>query len=437
MEILIVLVLIILNGVFAMAEIAIVSSRKSKLQQLSQDGDIQARKALEIANNPSRFLSTVQIGITLVGIFAGAFGGATIASSLSDQLSVFPLLDPYSNVLSLAIVVGVITYLSLIIGELVPKNIALSNPEKIAFLVSSPMNMISKFASPLVTLLSFSTDVILKVFHIKHVAQPSVTDEEIRLLIREGAKTGAFELGEQDIVERTLKLSDKRVKSLMTSRKEIVWLDVDSPFKTIRNKIIRKPHAHFPVCKGTLDKILGIIRTENLLVDFLADEKIILKKSMHKPLFVPESMDVFKVLELFKKSGIHMALVSDEYGNTQGLITITDIMEEIVGDIPTLNDAVEKEIVKRLDGTFLVDGLVSIEEFKEYFGIKRLAGEKSGVFHTVGGFITTRMGRIPLVGDNFIFNNHKYEVMDMDGTRVDKILVYDQIILKKSKSQPV
>lgn len=423
MEILIVLALIVLNGVFAMAEIAIVSARKTKLQQRANEGDLKAKEALEIANNPGRFLSTVQIGITLVGIFAGAFGGATIAETLSIKLSTVTILDPYSDFLALGIVVGAITYLSLIIGELVPKNIALSNPEKIAAAVSKPMNMLSRITSPLVTFLSFSTDIVLNILSVKKSEEPAVTDEEIRLLIREGAKSGAFEIEERNIVERTMRLSDKKVKSLMTPRKEIIWLDIDSPFKTLRNKIVRKHHAHFPVCRDNLDKVLGIVATENLLVDFLDQEKINLKKLLQKPLFIPESMDGLKVFELFKKSGIHMALVVDEYGNTQGLVSLTDILEEIVGDIPTINDLDEEEIVRREDGTYLIDGLVSIEEFKEYFKIKKLIGEKAGTYHTLGGFVTSRLDRIPSPGDKFEYANFSFEVIDMDGNRVDKVLL--------------
>lgn len=423
MEILIVVLLIILNGIFAMAEIAIISSRKSKLQQRASSGDVKAKEALAIANNPGRFLSTVQIGITLVGIFAGAFGGATIAESLSSQISVIPLIDPYSDMIALGLVVGVITFLSLIIGELVPKNVALSNPERIAAFVARPMNLLSKATSPLVTLLSFSTDLVLKIINVTPVAEPAVTDEEIRLLIREGTKTGAFEMEERNIVERTMRLSDKKVKSFMTPRKEIVWLDIDSPFKTLRNKIVKKNHAYFPVCRDGLDKVVGIVSTENLLVDFLDQEKINLKKILHKPLFIPEGMDGLKVLELFKKSGIHLALVVDEYGNTQGLVSLADILEEIVGDIPTINQLEEEDIVKREDGTYLVDGLVSIEELKEYFKIRKLPGEKSGAFHTMGGFVTDRMDKIPASGDRFEFADFWFEVMDMDGNRVDKVLV--------------
>ena len=406
-----------------MAEIAIISAKKSRLQQLANEGNSRAQAALDISKSPIRFLSTVQIGITLVGIFAGVFGGATIAEDLAKYINTIPLLAPYAQFLALTIVVSSITYLSLVVGELVPKRIALSSPEKIAVFMARPMNKVSMFTSPVVWLLSTSTDTILRIIGIKDRITPAITDEEIKMLLREGTQTGAFELAEKDIVERTMRLSDKKVNSLMTPRKEIVWLDIDSPFKVIRNKITKKPHAHFPVCRDSLDKVVGVIRTENVLVDFLAEEKINLKKLLLKPLFIPESMDGLKVLELFKKSGIHMALVADEYGNTQGLISLADILEEIVGDIPTINELDEEEIIKRDNGTFLVDGLVSVEELKEHFSIKKLPGEKTGEYHTVGGFVTNKIGRIPVTGDNFEIGNFTFEVMDMDGNRVDKILI--------------
>lgn len=423
MEILIILLLIILNGVFAMAEIAIISARKSSLQQQANDGNKNAQSALELTESPNRFLSTIQIGITFIGIFAGAFGGGTIAESLAGYLKTIPILAPYSDVFSLILVVSVITYLSLVLGELVPKRLALTNPEGIAKFVARPMNSLSSFAGPLVTLLSFSTDWLMKAFSIKASNKPTVSEEEINMLIREGARTGVFHKAEKDIVERTLRLSDKKVQSLMTPRKEIVWLDIDSPFKKLRSRISVSPHPHFPVCRNNIDKILGIVRTEDILTHFLVEEKIDLKKFLHKPLFVPENMDGLKVLELFKKSGIHIALVIDEYGNIQGLLSLTDILEAIVGDIPTVNELEDKEINKRDDGTFLIDGLVSIDEFKEFFHLKKLPEEKSGVFHTIGGFVMHRLGKIPKSSDSFDFGNYKFEVMDMDGHRVDKILL--------------
>ncbi len=406
-----------------MAEIAIISARRSKLAQQANEGSKNAQIALDTAKAPSRFLSTVQIGITFIGIFAGAFGGETIAESLSSELKNISYLAPYSDGIALFLVVAVITYLSLIIGELVPKRIALTAPEKIATLVARPMNVLSSLASPLVTLLSVTTDWLLRILQIKSSSEPSVSEEEVRMLIQEGARIGIFNLAEKDIVERTLRLSDKKANALMTSRKEIVWLDIDSSFKTLRSKIVKYPHANFPVCRDNLDKVLGIIRSEDILTNFLIEERIELQKFLHKPLFAPESMDALKVLELFKKSGIHMALVVDEYGSIRGLLSLTNILEAIVGDIPTINELEAQEIKKREDGTYLVDGLVPIDEFKEYFTIKKLPDERFGVFHTAGGFVMHRLGHIPVSGDKFEIGNYRFEVMDMDGNRVDKILI--------------
>lgn len=423
MEIVIVLLLIVLNGIFAMAEIAVVSSRKSKLQQQANDGNKNALAALELSKTPNRFLSTVQIGITLIGIFAGAFGGATIASKVALQLHQVPLIAPYSDALALGIVVTVITYLSLIIGELVPKRIGLNHPEKIATFVARPMNMLSSLSSPLVTFLSLSTEAILRLLRIKPSNEPSVSEEEVRMLLREGTQVGVFDVAEKDIVERTLKLSDKRIPTLMTTRKEITWFTIDSPFKTIRNKIMKSPHAYYPVCRDNLDKVIGVVRAEDMLRSFLADEKIDLKKFLLKPLFIPESMDALQVLELFKKSGVHMAIIIDEFGNVQGLLALNDILEAIVGDIPTINELDEEEIIKRDDNSWYVDGLVSINEFKDYFKIKKLPDEKSGVFHTLGGFVLHNLGRIPMSSDIFEWDDYIFEIVDMDNNRIDKILV--------------
>jgi len=423
MEILIVLLLIVLNGIFAMAEIAIITVRKQRLQQKANEGNKSAQAALELVNNPNRFLSTIQVGITLVGIFAGAYGGATIAESLSREISTVPLLDPYGDILGLMVVVGVITYLSLVIGELVPKRIALSNPEGIALFVSRPINFISSLAAPIVKMLGISTDWVLRLLQIKPKEEVPVSEEEIRMLIREGARVGVFGITEKNIVERTFSLNDRKVNSLMTTRKEIIWIDIDSSFKTIRSQITKSPHSRYPVCRDTLDKVVGIVRTEDLFTNFLVEEKIDLKKPLHKPLFVPTNMAVLKVLELFKKSGIHTALVVDEYGNIEGLLSLTDILGAIVGDIPTVNDLEEQEIVKRDKSSWFIDGLLSVDEFKEYFHIRKLPGEKTGAFHTTGGFVMYKIGHIPSSGDNFEWENYRFEVVDMDGHRVDKILL--------------
>lgn len=423
MEILFILLLILLNGLFAMAEIAIVSARKSKLQQTAETGNKNAQAALELSKNPNNFLSTVQVGITLIGIFAGAFGGATIANSLDRFLETIAVLAPYSEALSLSIVVLVITYLSLIIGELVPKRLALSNPEKIAMYVARPMNFLSSVGSPIVTILSVSTDWILQRFNIKQINENEITEEEVRILIREGTKTGVFNSAEKDIVERTLNLGDKKATSLMTPRNEIVWIDISSKFESIKEVIIKKNFDYYPICKGSIDRVVGVINTEEVLAHYLTTGKIKLSETLRKPLFIPPSMNSLKILELFKKSGIHMAIIIDEYGSVEGIITIDDILSAIVGDIPTLGDNEEKNIIKRSNNTYLVDGLVTIDEFKEYFHIRKLVGKNKGDYHTLGGFIIHNLGHIPKTGDKITISNFKIEVIDMDGNRVDKLLV--------------
>ncbi|MBI2020730.1 HlyC/CorC family transporter [Candidatus Daviesbacteria bacterium] len=322
-EIFIILLLILLNGVFAMAEIAIISARKHKLKKLVNEGNKEAKVALDLANNPNKFLSTVQIGITLIGILAGAFGGATLAESLSNYLG--------SEFLGVGLVVIVITYFSLVLGELVPKRIALNNSIGIALFVSRFMDFLSSATAPIVHILSISNDLVLKLLGIKAKQEAWVSEDEVRMIISEGTKIGIFDATEKDIVERTLNLDNKKLGSFMTPRRKIAYLDIDDSSKKIRTKISKRPHSHYPVCRGTLDKIVGVVRTENLLTDFLAEEKIDLKKALHKPLFVPPSMNALKVLEVFRKSGIHIVLVVDNK-RVVGLVSLTDILEAIIGD---------------------------------------------------------------------------------------------------------
>jgi putative hemolysin len=370
MEIVIILLLILLNGFFAMAEIAIISSRKSRLQQMANTNNAGAQGALELAEDPNKFISTIQVGITLVGVFAGAFGGATIADIVAKELNTIPLLKPYSHPLALGIVVVVITYLSLI-GELIPKKIALSNSEKIAALVSRPMHFFSVVSKPLLVLINFSTDFFFRFFKIDPHKESSVSEEEVQLLISEGAQSGVFEAAEKDIIERTLRLDDKKANSLMTTRSEVVWLDVTATAAEIRSSIIKNPYSYFPVCRESLDDVVGIIRSEELLTRYLAEERIDLHSIMHKPLFIPESMDALNILELFKKSGIRMAIVIDEYGSVLGVTSLNDILEAIVGDIPTANEVAEKEIIQRDENSWLIDGLTTLDDFKDYFGLTK------------------------------------------------------------------
>lgn len=423
LEILIILLLIVANGVFAMSEIAIISARKVRLQQMANQGNAKARVALELADAPNRFLSTGQIGITLIGILAGAYGGATLSRSLATFLNRIPALAPYSQALSFGIVVVGITYLSLIIGELVPKRLALNSPEQIAANVAIPMRVLARIASPLVDLLSASTDLVLRVLGIGPVTEPLVTEEDLRVLIEQGTEAGTFEAAEQDMVERVFRLGDRPVSALMTPRPDIVWLDLEDSAEENRQKMIDSCHSRFPVCQGGLDNVLGMVHVIDLLGRCLSDQPLDLTVSLQQPVFVPESTRGLKILELFKQTGIHLALVVDEYGVIQGLVTLNDIMVEIVGDVPSADELEEPQVVQREDGSWLLDGMLPVDEFLELFEIKEMPGEHRGSYQTLGGFVITHLGRIPTAADYFEWQGMRFEVMDMDGNRVDKVLV--------------
>jgi putative hemolysin len=423
-EILVILLLIVINGLFALSEIAIVSARKVRLEQLSAQGDKQARVALELANDPNQILSTVQIGISLIGIVAGAYAGANITEHLAGLLEQVPILATQSQAIAFTVVVLSITYFSLVIGELVPKRLGLGNPEKIARLVAMPLRWLSTIASPVVRLLSFSTDLVLRLLGAGGTSNdPLITEEEIKILIQQGTDAGTFEEAEQDMLEQVLRLSDRRVSTLMTTRPEIIWLDLEDSSEANRQKVISSNYARFPVCQGGLDEVLGIVQVNTLLADCFADRSFDLTSSLQQPLFVPESTRGLKVLELFQQSGNHIALVVDEYGVIQGLVTITDILEAIIGELPVIGQPDAPQIIQRDDGSWLVDGILLIEDFKESFEIEELPGEKEGNFHTVGGFIITHLGRIPSAADSFEWEGYRFEVVDMDGNRVDKVLV--------------
>ena len=421
-EILFILLLIIGNGIFAMSEIAVVSARKARLQQWASEGNAKARAALELANAPSRFLATVQIGITLVGILAGAFGGATIAEELAARLSLslIPLLAPYSEVIGLGIVVLAIAYLSLVIGELVPKRLALNHPEAIASAVAAPMRALSVIASPAVRLLSASTEAVLRVLGVRPSTEPPVTEEELKVLIEQGTEAGVFEVAEQDMVEGVFRLSSRRIGALMTPRQKIVWLDLDGSPDEIQHKIGGSTHSRFVVVHGSLDNVLGVVHTKDLLARSLTGQPLDLKGSLQQPLFVPSTMSALCLLELFKKSGTHVALVIDEHGGLKGLVTTHDVLEAIVGDIAR---AGAPQAFQRGDGSWLIDGLLPMDEFRELVGIRQLPEEEKDAYHTLGGFVMAHLGRIPALGDRFDWNGMRFEIMDMDGLRVDKVLV--------------
>ena len=406
-----------------MSELAIVSARKVRLQQLANQGDIKARIALELANAPNQFLASVQIGITLLAILSGAFAESTIARRLIPLLNLVPWLAPYSDALSSVIAILIITYLTLIIGELVPKRLALNYPERIASVVAIPMRMLANIASPVVYLLSASTDLVVRMMGIKPSTEPQVTEEEIRVLIEQGTEAGTFEEAEQDMVERVFRLGDRPVNALMTPRPDIVWLDLEDTAEENRKKMLDSCHSRFPVCQGGLDNVLGIMHVTDLLARSLSGQQLDLTVSLRQPVFVPESTRGLKILEVFKQTGIHLALVVDEYGVIQGLVTLNDIMVEIVGDVPSAGELEEPQAVQREDGSWLLDGMLAVDEFFEIFEIDEIPTDHRGSYQTLGGFVITHLGRIPSATDYFEWETLRFEVMDMDGNRVDKVLV--------------
>jgi putative hemolysin len=421
--ILIVLLLVLANGLFSMSEMAIVSSRKVRLQQAAERGDRRAQVALELANSPTRFLSTVQVGITLIGVVVGIFSGKTFEEPLKAAIETIGLLKPYAAGLSLTLVALATTYLSLIIGELVPKQIALSNPEAIAISVATPMAALSRITGPAVGLLSASSSLVLKLLNIVPSSDPEVTEEEIRVLIQQGTEAGTFEETEQEIVERVFELGDRRVNAIMTPRPDIIWLDLDDSVDANKLKLVDSSYTRLPVCSEGLDNVLGILHVNDLLTQSLNNQPLDFTTSLRQPLFIPESTRSLKVLELFKESSVQVALVVDEYGVIQGLVTLDDILEAIVGDLPSTDDE-DDQAVQREDGSWLLDGMMAVEEFRELFDLDdELPGELRGNYHTLGGFIITHLGRIPRTSDHFEWNQMRFEVMDMDGNRVDKILV--------------
>ena len=420
LETLIIFLLILLNGLFALAEIAVVSSRKVRLQQRSNEGDRGAQTALQLAEHPSIFISTTQVGMTLIGVLAGAFGGATIADSLAAQFEAFALLVPYAHTLGLTVVVVLITVFTLIFGELVPKRLALHDPERIAALVAGPMLVISRLFSPIVRSMSAITDLILRMLGARPNDEPPVTEEELQVLLDQGTQAGVFEEAEQDMVEGVFSLSDRRVNSLMTPRTEIVWLDVGDTLETIRATIADSPYSRFPVCRDELDNVLGVIKARDLLLSHLIGEKVNLKADLRPIAFIPETALASRALEMFKQSKPELMLVMDEFGGVQGLLTLTDILEEIVGDI----ELSEPQATQRQDGSWLLDGMLSVEDFKEIFNLRRLPDEEE--YETLGGFVMMHLGRIPQSADHFEWNSLNFEVVDMDGKRVDKVLVTNQ-----------
>ena len=423
LDILVILLLIVANGLFSGAEIAIISARRHRLEVLAEQGRRSARIALRLADSPNQFLSTVQIGITLIGILSGAVGGATVALKLDGVLEQVRVLAPYSEALSFALVVAVITFLSVVVGELVPKRLALANPEQLACLMAPSMRRLSRISAPIVHLLSTSTEALLKLLGAQTTNEPDITEDEIKALFRQGTDSGVFEEVEHDMVQRVLRLGDRTIKGLMTPRTDICWLDIDASLDANLREVLQSTHSRFPVGKGDLDDCLGVIRVKNLLTAKLTGELSSLENLIHPPLFVAESAKALAVLEQFKRSGIHIALVTDEFGGVGGLVTLNDLMEGIVGDLPSVDDEDEPLVVVREDGSFLVDGGLDLDAFTELIDQNIFGIEQEVRYHTLAGFVMHVLERIPREADRFEWQGFLFEVIDMDGKRVDKILV--------------
>jgi putative hemolysin len=421
-EISILILLILTNGLFSLAEMAVVSARKVRLQQRAEEGNRAAKTALSLAAQPTRFLSTVQIGITLIGILSGAFGGATVAETLTAYFARFPALAPYSEAIAVGIVVTVITYFSLVIGELVPKRLALNNAERIAILVAPIMQFVAAIARPFVSFLSISTEFVVRLLRIRPASEPTVTEEEVKILIEQGRETGVFEDVEQEIVERVFRLSDRSVSSLMTHRSEMVWLDIEDPIEENINKIIASGHSNFVVCKGNFDQVIGILRAKDLLSEYVAGRSVSIPASLPMPPLVPEGRNALEIVARLRHDKSPVALIVDEYGTIDGMVTLNDVLEAIVGDIPALDEEGEPAARQREDGSWLVDGMMPVDELQMLLDLDELP-EDSDDYDTLGGLFMAQMGRVPTMGDNFEWNDLRFEVVDMDGHRVDKVLV--------------
>lgn len=422
-ELSILVLLAIGNGLFAMSEIAVVSARPARLEQRSHEGKPGAEQALQLTQSPGSFLSTVQIGITLIGVLSGAFGGTTLGTKLAAFIETIPILAPYSRAIGVTVIVLFTTYLSLIVGELAPKAIALSNPERIASSIARPMQRLSWLAGPIVDFLDISTQAVLRLLGQQSRERPPVTEDEIKVLLRRGAEAGTFEEEEQELIERVFRLADRRLGSVLTPRPDVVWLDLEAPEEENQQRMITSIHARFPVCRGDLDNVVGVVQAKDLLALCLAGEPLDLERVMREAKFVPESMPALEVLEAFKEAKMHIALVMDEYGGFEGLVTTNDILDALVGELPEAGEEVDFEAVERSDGSWLIDGMLPVEEFQDLFGIKGMPDEDRGIYETIGGFVMMHMERVPRAGDKFEWSEFTFEVLDMDGLRVDKILV--------------
>lgn len=419
-EVALIVALVLLNGVLAGSELALVSARKARLQQRAEAGDAGARAALELAANPNRFFSTVQVGITMVGILAGAFGGATLAEELAHRLESAGLGERAAGTAAVALVVLGITFLSLVIGELVPKRLAMLHAETIASRVARPMGALSRFGGPIVSLLGWSTDAVLWVLRARRPTDGALTEEEIRIVLQEGTDAGVIEAAEREIAAAVFQLGDRDVSDVMTPRPEVTWLDIDDPAEQLIERALSIAHEFVLVCQENADNVRGVVSVRQLLQSCYRGETLPLRDLVRPVPFVPETLSLLAALEEFKRGEAHLAVVVDEYGGTSGIVSVTDILEAIVGDLPG-NALEEPDVVERPDGSLLIDGRLDVDDLRERLDVRTLPGE--GRYQTLAGFVLHQLGHIPSVGERFAWDGRLFEVVDLDGNRVDRVLV--------------
>jgi putative hemolysin len=424
-DIVIIAVLLIFNGIFSMYEFALVSSRKTRLEEKAKSGNGGAKTALQLLGQPEKILSAIQVGVTLVGIISGAYGGMAFTEDVIPIFASSPLLAPYANTLAVVLVVGLITYFSLIIGELVPKNIALNNPEAIACFLSPPMKIVGTIVYPIVWFLSVSTKLVLKLFRIKDRTGVPVTEEELRILLKQGSEHGVIEKEESNIINEVIRFGEKRAGTIMTHRLDVKWIDINDPITEIIEMVQNVSYSKLPVCNKTIEDIKGIVAVKDLLSSYINSKNINFEDILHEPVFIPEQLPAIKVLELFRETRNHYGIVVNEYGSMEGIITLHDVTENIMGDLPAIEDTDEPEVFRREDGSYLIDGSMLLEDVEDLLEIHSLyePGEEEANVNTIGGFAMHKLNRIPKTGDTFSIKGRIFEIVDMDGNRVDKLNV--------------
>ncbi|MEZ7891515.1 MAG: hemolysin family protein [Candidatus Wallbacteria bacterium] len=422
-EIFLIFIMIILSGFLSMSEMAIISAKKNKLLQLSQKGDEGAEAAIKLIEEPEKFLSAIQVGITFIGIFTGVFGGATLEKILSVQIEKIELLKNYSEFIAISVVVIIITYFSILFGELIPKQIALNSPEGASIKISKPIQKLSFLAGPVVNFFAASTQLIMNILNLKKAKEASVTEEDIKIMIDQSVAEGELKKTEKDIIDRVFNLDDSDITQFMTHRTNVIWLNTEEDFAVNKNKILSNSYSYYPVCHGKFDDVSGIVSAKEFLAKLNNSNghEFNYAKNLKQPLFIPESLTVLKVLELFKNSKAHIGLVTDEFGGISGIVTLNDLLEAIVGQFPGAAQPNDPKIVKRADSSYLIDGLISIDEVKPILKIVEFPHEDQ--YNTLSGFIMFKLGDIPKTGANFKWEDIYFEIVDMDGKRIDKVLV--------------